>query len=192
MGYLIHSYKENNLFQAVIGNTIIAIAPFFGGAAAIFLLVYLLLPEFSLYSSEAPQLYYITSENLLFWKSYLLFGQTVLDFFSYLVLNFFNETRLIDLKFYIFLFIQFGIAGHLSPSANDFKNFWQPFAVIFLFTTLLNLIILPLTKNSQTVITTASKYIFLATPILLLAIFVGVLGLVITYAIYLLLAIFRR
>ena len=34
MGYIYHSYKIDNFYQAIIGNTFIAIAPFFGGAAA--------------------------------------------------------------------------------------------------------------------------------------------------------------
>ena len=48
MGYLTHSYQEDNFYQSVIGNTLIAIAPFFGGAAVIYLLSTLIFPDFSL------------------------------------------------------------------------------------------------------------------------------------------------
>lgn len=192
MGYITHTFNPNNFYQAIIGNTFIAIAPFFGGAVIIYLLVYFLLPEFALYSSDVPQVHYITSENFLIWKSYVLFVETMLNFFKYLIIKIFNVHMFSDWRFYIFIFILFGIANHLSPSAADFKNFWQPLTVIVLFMTLLNLIILPLSKSSMTVVNTASKYVLLAMPILLLAIFVSIGGLFVTYVIYLILSVFKR
>jgi len=55
MGYLYHSYKVDNFYQAVIGNTFIAIAPFFGGAAVIYLISSFVFPEFSLFSEYVPR-----------------------------------------------------------------------------------------------------------------------------------------
>lgn len=192
LGYVTHTFNPHNFYQAIIGNTFIAIAPFFGGALVIYLLVFFLLPDFSLYSSEVPRVYYITSENYLTWKSYVLFGATVIDFFRYLIDLILNAHMLSDWKFYVFVFILFGIANHLSPSASDFKNFWQPLTVLILFVTLLNLIILPFMKNSMNVINTASKYVLFIMPILLLSIFISVLGLVLTYGIYLIVSVFKR
>lgn len=192
LGYISHSFNPDNIYQAVIGNTMIAIAPFFGGAVAIYLLIYLLLPEFSLYSSQVPSINYVTSENFLTWKSYVLFGGTVINFFKYLLSILINSHMFSDWKFYVFIFVLFGIANHLSPSVHDFKNFWQPLAVIILLMTLLNLIILPFTKTSMTVISTMSRYVLFAMPILLLAIFVSTAGLLVSYLFYMFISIFKK
>jgi len=79
-GYVRHSYDSNNFYQAIIGNTIIAIAPFFGGALAIYFLMYVLLLEFSFIDPDVPQVYYITSNNFSQWESYVLFAETILVF----------------------------------------------------------------------------------------------------------------
>jgi len=192
LGYVTHSYNPGNFYQAIIGNTIIAIAPFFGGALAIYLITCFLLPGFSLYSADVPPVYHITSERMLNWESYVLFGKTTIQFFKYLIFNIFESHRFSDWRFYVFIFVLFGIANHLSPSASDFKNFWQPLAIILLFMTLLNLIILPFFKSSMTIINQASQYVFLVMPILLLAILIAGVGLTLTYIIYLTVTIFRR
>jgi len=192
MGYVHHSYKVDNFYQAVVGNTFIAIAPFFGGAAAIYLISTLIFPEFSLFDSDVPRISYLTIDNALKWESYLLFGKTAINFFNYLVDLIFSPKMLGDWKLYVFLFLLLGIANHLSPSASDFKNFWSPLAVLVSTIFFLNLIIYPLVKNSEEIITTASKYIFFFLPILYLSIFISGLGLIITYAISGLIWVFRR
>ena len=192
LGYVTHSFDPNNFYQAIIGNTVIAIAPFFGGALAIYLLMYVLLPEFSLFAPDVPHVYYVTSDNFSQWESYVLFAETTLAFFKYLIAEIFSETNIADWRFYLFIFMLFGIANHLSPSASDFRNFWQPLTVIILFLTLLNLIVLPFTKNSMFIIDSASKYVLFSMPILLLAIFISLTGLILIYVVYFISMIFKR
>jgi len=192
MGYVFHSYKEDNFYQAVLGNTLIAIAPFFGGSAVIYLISSFIFPDFSLFAEHVPRIYYLTFDNALEWKSYLLFGETAYQFFSYLVDTIFSPVMLHDWKLYVFLFLMFGIANHLSPSGSDFGNFWYPLAMLLATIILLNLIIYPLVKNPEVIITTASRYIFVFLPILYLAIFISALGLIITYAFSSIVWIFRR
>lgn len=192
LGYIAHSYNPHNLFQSTIGNTLIAIAPFFGGSLAIYMITYFLLPDFSLYSSDVPSVYYITSENVLSLKSYVLFGKTAVRFFEYLILKVQYAGLLTEWQFYLFLFILLGVANHLSPSYADFQNFWQPLAIIIIFMTLLNIFILPFMKGSLAMINSASKYMLFLMPILLLALFISGIGLLLTTGIYLLTSIFRK
>jgi len=181
MGYVAHSYRIDNFYQAVIGNTLIAVAPFFGGAAAIYLISSFVFPEFALFADHVPRVYYLTIDNALQWKSYLLFGKTAFHFFNYLYDTFFSPAMLRDWKLYVFLFLMLGIANHLSPSASDFRNFWYPVTALLVTIALLNLFIYPLVKEPTTIILAASKYIFVFLPMLYLAIFISTIGLMITY-----------
>jgi len=192
MGYVHHSYKVDNFYQAVVGNTFIAIAPFFGGAAVIYLLSSFIFPEFSLFSGEVPRIYYLTINNATEWRSYLLFGKTAYNFFNHLFDTVFSPGMLRDWKLYVFLFLMLGIANHLSPSASDFQNFWHPLTILFTTIVLLNLIIYPLVKEPQVIIITASKYIFFFMPILYLAIFISAIGLIFTYLIAGFVCLFRK
>ncbi len=192
MGYMYHSYKVDNFYQAVIGNTFIAIAPFFGGAAVIYLISSFVFPEFSLFSEYVPRVYYLTINNALEWKSYLLFGRTAYNFFNYLFDTIFSPDMLHEWKLYVFLFLMLGIANHLSPSASDFKNFWYPITVLLITIGLLNLFIYPLVKEPQMIIITASKYIFVFLPILYLTIFISTIGLIFTYLLSGMVWLFRR
>jgi hypothetical protein len=184
LGYVVHTYDSDNLYQSVIGNSIIAIAPFFGGATAIYLILKLILPEFSLFAPEVPRIHQIISGELLNPRSYLLMGESIMAFLQHLFNALVSLNMLSDWRFYLAFFILWGIAVHLSPSASDFRNFWQPMVFLIVFMTILNLIILPLTQNSMDLVNSASGYIYLVMPILLLAIFISALGLIITLIIY--------
>ncbi len=191
MGYMTHSYQENNFYQAVIGNTLIAIAPFFGGAAVIYLMCAFIFPDFSLFSAEVPRIYYLNINNLLNWNEYALFLKTHLNFFEFLVKKMFSAEMIRSWQLYVFLFLMFGVANHLSPSGSDFKNFWQPVTILLAAIALLSLVIYPMIKNPTTIITVASGYIFVFIPMLYLAIFISVIWLLLTYIIFSLTLIFR-
>lgn len=192
MGYIYHSYKVDNFYQAVVGNTFIAIAPFFGGAAVIYFLSTVIFPDFALFARYVPRISFLTLDNALEWKSYLLFGKSAYYFFNYLVDTIFTPEMLQDWKLYVFLFLMFGIANHLAPSAADFENFWQPLAFLLTSLVLLNLIIYPIVKNPELIITTASRYVFVFLPIIYLAIFISGIGLLITYLFTGLVWLFKR
>jgi len=192
MGYVAHSYQVDNFYQAVVGNTFISIAPFFGGAAVIYLVSTLVFPGFSLFTRDVPQIYYLTIDNALEWKSYLLFGKSAYYFFNHLFDTMFSLQMLHDWKLYVFLFLMLGIANHLSPSGSDFQNFWTPLLILVCTIFLLNLIIYPLVKEPEIIITIASKYVFFFIPILYLSIFISAMGLVFTYALSAIVWVFKR
>lgn len=191
MGYLAHTYKEDDLYQTVFGNTIIAIAPFFGGAAVIYFFSTIIFPDFSLFAAKVPKLYYLNLDNLNEWNTYTQFISSHLKFFGYLFEKIFSLEMLSSWKLYLFLFLMFGIANHISPSGSDFENFWQPVTMLLVTIILLSLIVYPIINDPQAIIQAMSKYIFVFVPILYLAIFISVLWLILTYFVYLIVALFR-
>ncbi len=191
LGYIVHTYQTDNFYQAIIGNTLIAIAPFFGGAFMIYLILHFLLPDFTLYSSDVPRFYHIRSEEIFTLRSYALLGESGLEFIRYIAVKILNREMLSDWKFYASFFVLFGIANHLSPSSTDFKNFWQPLTIIILFMVMINLFILPLTRSSSAIIDTAAQYVLLVMPLLMLAIFISFIGLFFTLLLYYVVSLFR-
>ena len=191
MGYMTHTFKEDDVYQAVFGNTIIAIAPFFGGAAVIYFFSTIIFPDFSLFAAEVPKLYYLNLDNLTEWNTYSLFINSHLHFFSFLFKKIFSLEMLSNWKLYLFLFLMFGIANHISPSGSDFENFWQPVTMLLVIIILLSLIVYPIINDPEVIIQSLSRYIFVFVPILYLAIFISVLWLILTYVVYLIVALFR-
>lgn len=184
MGYMTHSYRDNNFYQAVIGNTMIAIAPFFGGAAVIYLICTFIFPNFSLFTANVPRLHYLNMSDFLNWNEYALFLKTHLDFFEFLFEKIFSAEMIGSWKLYLFLFLMFGVANHLSPSGSDFKNFWQPVTFLLVTIILLSLVIYPIIKNPNVIINVAFEYIYIFIPMLYLAIFISGMWLILTYIIF--------
>jgi hypothetical protein len=192
LGYVVHQSKSNNLFHTVIGNTLVPVAPFFGGAAVIYLISWLLLPDFTLYGDQVPQVHYITSGTFFQWKSYLLFGESIRDFYQFLLSAFENPALWSDWRFYVGMFLLFGIASHLTPSYSDFRNLWQPVGGLVLLMTVVNLFLLPYLKNNMDGLHAIANRIFLVMPILLLALLVSIVGLMVIYGLFLITLPFRR
>ncbi len=184
MGYLVHSYQEDNFYQAVIGNTLIAIAPFFGGAAIIYLISTFIFPNFSLFAAGVPKIHFFTFDKAADWNEMSTVLNSHLRFFVYLTQKIFSIDMFSNWRLYAFLFIMFGIANHLSPSASDFQNFWHPVLMLLASSVLLSLVIFPLLKQHDAIISFASRYIYVFIPILYLAIFISLLGLILTILIY--------
>ncbi|MBN2009776.1 hypothetical protein JW960_10575 [candidate division KSB1 bacterium] len=192
LGYVVHRCKNDNLFHAIIGNTIVPIAPFFGGAAVIYLISILLLPDFSLYGADVPRVHYLTTKTMFEWKNYLLFSQSIKEFYQYLLTVLANPALWSDWKFYVGVFLLFGIASHLSPSYSDFQNMWQPLGALILVMTLLNVFILPLVRNYMDGIRAFADRVLLIMPILLLALLVSIVGLIVIYGLFIIIMPFRR
>ncbi len=191
IGYMAHTYQEDSFYQTTFGNAITAIAPFFGGALAIYLLSTFLFPSFSLFSEAVPRINFFPFDKTLDPEIWTGFFESHLNFFKYLFHTFFSAQMLHSWKLYLFLFIMFGIANHLSPSGQDFANFWTPLAMFLFAIFLLNLVIFKLVNDVNKVIALISKYTYSFIPILYLAIFVSVIWLVITFLLYSVLTIFK-
>jgi hypothetical protein len=191
IGYMSHTFREDSFYQTTFGNAITAIAPFFGGALAIYLLSNFLFPSFSLFSDAIPKINFFPIGHVGDPQMWSVTFKSHLDFFKYLFHTFFSGQMLHSWKLYVFLFIMFGIANHLSPSGTDFANFWTPLAMFLFAIFLLNLVLFKIVNDVNKIIVIISKYTYSFIPILYLAIFVSVIWLVIIFLVYSVLSIFK-
>jgi len=120
LGHLKHSWNDRNPFQKFIGNPLIAIAPFFGGALILYFLTKLLMPQLII-GNTLPAL----SSNLLGdfyqFETYIV---TLFDGTVSMLRMFFKWRNLLSIKFYIYVLLVLGISLHLAPSRQDFVHFW--------------------------------------------------------------------
>ncbi len=121
LGYVKHSYRSDSFYERVIGNTIVAIAPFFGGALVIYLLTHSLYPQVLLRLEDMPTLSWQTFAS---WSAFT-------DFFAdwekplkalYAMLS--DERNLKDWGFWVYIWAMISVGAHLSPSRSDFEGFW--------------------------------------------------------------------
>jgi hypothetical protein len=127
LGYVQHSYDRNSLYQRFIGNTLIAVAPFFGGALVIYLLTRHFYPTLLPGGSEA---------SLLAWERMgSVAGLTDLlsswwRYFSRFVTELASIDKFADWRFWIYVWAMISVAAHLAPSPADFEGFWGPALIL--------------------------------------------------------------
>jgi len=121
LGYVSHSYDQSSFYQRVFGNTLVALAPFFGGAVAIYYLTYLAYPQLLSDLGSAPALKWQTftsfaalGEFATGWKS------TAIHFYRL----FSDPENLRNGWFWVYLWGMISLGAHLSPSRSDFEGFW--------------------------------------------------------------------
>lgn len=115
LGYVSHRYDKNSLYEKA-GNFFIGIGPLISGTLFIILSFRLLLPD--MYSSISPKSHidYIANFNLVN-IILLLFSLT-----KSLFLMLFNFNNLLNIKFYIFIYLMICVSTHISLSKKDFQN----------------------------------------------------------------------
>lgn len=182
LGYITHSYAPKSIYQAFLGNTVIALAPFFGGSLALYTMIRLLLPRFSLYDPNVPVIQHLTFENMLSLKSYSDYLKTTWLFFSFLKSQMLSGNLLHNWQFYVFVYLVLCISIYLSPSEEDFKLFWKP---LLLFLGVLILIFMatgPFFDLRLWLIKNCAKPILQITPLLYLALFLNCFGFVLIHS----------
>ena len=115
LGYVSHIYDKNSLYEKA-GNFFIGIGPLISGTLFIILSFILLLPDMYFSINLESYLSCITNLNL---------GSTILLLFSLcksLFLMLFNFNNLLNIKFYIFIYLMICISTHISLSKKDFQN----------------------------------------------------------------------
>ncbi len=130
LGFVKHSYRKDSFYQRVIGNTLISIAPFFGGATAIYLLTGWLFPDILQTFSDLP---FPGLDDIDSRREFLT---TVLHFWKNLVafyLHLFSSGNMSSWPFWAYLFAIISLAAHLSPSRSDFVGFWGPVVILLAF-----------------------------------------------------------
>jgi len=127
LGYVKHSYSQDSFYQRVIGNTVIAIAPFFGGSLAIYLLTRWLYPNLVSVPERLVDFDYAAVNS---WSEIqaaaALWGRQLTRFYEVL----FIKANLGRWQFWLYLLAMLSVAAHLSPSKSDFQGFWGPVLVL--------------------------------------------------------------
>jgi hypothetical protein len=188
LGYVSHSYKPRSIYQAFIGNSVIALAPFFGGSALLYLLVKIMVPDFSLYGQHVPPIDHLTYGNMFYMQSYYGYFKSTWSFFAYLGDRIFSNDLLRGWKFYVAIYLIFCISCYLSPSREDFRLFWKPFSLFFGVVVLVIMATRPFGNVAFWLISNCSEAILKIAPVLYLAIFLNVMGCLLIHGIW----IFKR
>jgi len=117
MGYVRHEFNPKSTYQK-IGNFFIGIAPMLFGTVVIYALLGILLPEYLPVEISGG------------------IAETGWEIFR----NFFSFENFGKLRFWIFLYLSFGIASHMKLSLQDFKGAASGFATLLCLIFLINLI----------------------------------------------------
>jgi hypothetical protein len=117
LGYIKHEYNPKSSYQK-IGNFFIGIAPMLLGALVIYALLGILLPEY------LPQ---ELSGGI---------AQTGWEIFK----NFFSLGNFSDWRFWVFIYLSFGVSSHMTLSLQDFKGAIGGFFTLLCLIFLINLI----------------------------------------------------
>lgn len=140
LGHVRHSFNKKNPYATILGGAVIPIAPFFGGAAVIFLLTLLLSPAL-LPTHGIPHASPLTAEVLQDTTSYIpLASRTVKHMLSLKEIVEANELWR-QWQFYLYLYLVFCVAMYLAPSGPDFRNFKRPAMVLLVLLFLSDLLL---------------------------------------------------
>ncbi len=158
LGEVSHQWNEKNIFQN-IGNFFIGLAPMIFGSLILTMLVYFFLPNGKeifalLLSSEYSLLAFLKSSPAI-------------------LIKLFTFENIKSLEFWIFLYISFCIASHMSPSKQDKKGMLNGLLFIIFILLLLNFFALIFEINTTEYIKKLMGYFKIFTTIFSYAIIIS-------------------
>ena len=149
LGYVSHSYNQKNIYQRV-GNFFIGVAPIVIGTLILVGFFYILLPENfkDIYSGINIKEYGLDSNDFNI-KSffYVLFYNLFI-----IVKNLFIAENLINIRFWIYLFIAVSISTHMSLSKADLKNSMDGIFCISILSIIVSIVVIILNFNIYRII----------------------------------------
>jgi hypothetical protein len=119
LGYVNHSFDSKSLYQ-VAGNFFIGVAPFAGGALALYGLLWLFSPEAARQALNPGRIAPAVAGGDL-----LSAGQGLLDEMTGLLAGLVTIQNLKLLPFWIFLYFVLCVGSHLAPSPADYRGAWM-------------------------------------------------------------------
>lgn len=182
LGYVRHSYNPKNPW-AKIGCAFIGIAPLFGGALALSLAMYLLVPSNPLSGlTDLGKAAFASAEGLADQAVAALRMSTTV----------FTETLTADnltrWQFWVFLYLVLCIGTHVSPSRADLAGSYAGFGAILALLLLLNALAQIWGGIGSEMVAVTARYI---TPIVALLMMAVVLNLVALAGVFLVVTAFR-
>jgi len=189
LGYVTHSYERSSLYQRVFGNTLVALAPFFGGAAAIYFLTHLAYPQLLREFGAAPALEWRTfvslgalSDFASGWKS------TALHFYYFLT----DARNLHDGWFWVYLWGMISLGAHLSPSRSDFEGFWGAALLLLCLPFIVFISLAFFGNRGEEILSHLSVLAAQVNMLLLMALFFTFMGALFVTAVTLLASVFKK
>lgn len=134
LGYVNYRYNEKNYYHKIF-LVLVGIAPIIGGTITILLSLKLLLP--TIYTSLFANITNIDMSLNLF--SLDLYKELFLVIISF-IQELFVVDNFMNISFWIFMFIVFSIASHMSLSGADVKGAIRGIPALFILLILINLI----------------------------------------------------
>lgn len=129
LGYVLHTYDRRSIYQRFIGNTLISVAPFFGGSLVIYLLTWWFYPQLLTSTDEFTRYNWHNMSDFSGATGLLsLLADRLQHFWATLFVA--DNTK--DYRFWLYLFAMLSVTAHLSPSKNDFEGFWVPVILLLL------------------------------------------------------------
>lgn len=141
LGYVNHTYNSKSIYQK-IGIFFIGVGPILTGSLAIYVALYLLVPNhsdiFEPLKRGGSELVHVKQSNsgailATYWQNTI----SILN-------NLFTSSNLTCYKFWIFLYLSLCISSHMQLSAPDVKGASSGLASILIFFMVINAIILGL------------------------------------------------
>ena len=117
LGYVVHSYNPSNFYHR-IGNFFIGVAPIFGGALAIYLIILFGLPNIN---NEIVEAYKIL-DSITYDISSVDFYLNVLELCWKTFIALFNFNYITDWKWWLFIVLILFIAKHMMISKADMEG----------------------------------------------------------------------
>jgi len=139
LGYVEHTYDPGSFYQRVVGNFLIGIAPFFGGALALVAATALCAPDVFGRGLDARSLGTALSAG-----DFQGTIESVLGHAAAVAGSLLSAERLTDWRLYVYLFLVLSVGAHLAPSGPDWKGTRWPMAVLLLIFVLVVIALQPL------------------------------------------------
>ncbi len=172
LGYVRHAFRRDSLYQR-IGNFFIGIAPLFGGATVLLLLLMFVHPEpGSIETASFADLF--GSQG---WGDKLssLFGSA-----ATLVGNVFHPRHYNEWRFWLFVYLAFGVGSYLAPSGVDLKGGREGALLCLLLAYGLNLLLVVLDVDVNANLAAGGRYLAPLLALLFLALVFNLVWLAVT------------
>jgi len=182
LGHVRHSYNPKNPYAAVLGNAAIPLAPFLGGAAVIYLLTVLLMPDLvpdRVISEGRP----VAANAFTDSAGYSALAKRSWAYVGHLKRIVLARESWRQWRFYVYAYVVFCVGMHLAPSASDFRNFRTPALLLVILIFLANLAARSFGDLSQWATELFSGPVVALTGLLTFAIAVSLIGAAVTVAV---------
>lgn len=184
LGYVEHSYDQNNLYQR-IGNIFIGMGPIFSGTASLILSLYFLLPH----SFETFKTYLVHGINNDKIDSNLI--SELLKSGGTLLRSIFTMNNVVNVNFWIFIIIAICISSHIALSKPDIKGAEDGLIVLFTLIFIINLVLRYFSISTTHYIIQLGRYNAHLIAFLMIALIFSFFTLAVSFLCYMMFAVKR-